>query len=180
MAILYVASEASELKPFAELLTGLRKLKWPIDYAFEGVWEGRRIMLAANGAGAKLAALAVEVAIRAVTAAELSSSKLEAIVSTGFCGALDPALREGQIVVARDIFDLASAESFPCAPVSCDNPAFISGTLVSHNRIAGFASQKQTLAAHGIGRSGSPRQARRFALFLYQSCIRSGGRVVQN
>ncbi|MBV9158194.1 MAG: hypothetical protein JO097_18155, partial [Acidobacteriaceae bacterium] len=74
MAILYVASESSELRPFAALLTGLRKLNWPIDYAFEGIWEGRRIMLAANGAGPQLAAQAVEVAIRAVTAAELSSS----------------------------------------------------------------------------------------------------------
>ena len=31
MAILYVASETSELEPFANMLTGLRKLKWPLD-----------------------------------------------------------------------------------------------------------------------------------------------------
>lgn len=79
MAILYVASEAFELEPLAQLLTGLRKLKWPVDYAFEGIWESRRVMLAANGAGPKLAVRAVETAIRAVAAAELSSSRLEAV-----------------------------------------------------------------------------------------------------
>jgi hypothetical protein len=83
MAILYVASEASELRPFAAMLTGLRKLNWPIDYAFEGILEGRRILLAANGAGPRLAARAAEVAIRAVMVAELSSSRLEAVVSAG-------------------------------------------------------------------------------------------------
>ena len=74
MAILYVASEAVELEPMARLLTGVRKLKWPLAYAYEGVLEGRRLLLAANGAGPKLATRAVEVAIRAITSAELSSS----------------------------------------------------------------------------------------------------------
>ena len=75
MAILYVASEAVELEPMAKLLTGVRKLKWPLAYAYEGVWEGRRLLLAANGAGPQLAMRAVEVAIRAITSAELSSSE---------------------------------------------------------------------------------------------------------
>src|ERR1700745_3767115 len=99
MAFLYVAAEASELQPFTELLTGVRKLKWPVDYAYEGIWEGRRMLLAANGAGPKLAADVVEVAIRAGMVAELSSSRLEAVISTGYCGALSPDLCESQIVV---------------------------------------------------------------------------------
>ena len=51
MALLFVAAEAAELKPFANRLTGLRKLNWPLDYAYEGICDGRRILLAANGAG---------------------------------------------------------------------------------------------------------------------------------
>src|SRR5579863_8444790 len=105
MAMLYVAAEASELKPFANMLTGLRKLKWPVDYAYEGILEGRRIMLAANGAGPRLAAHAVEIALRAVSAADLSASRLETIISTGFCGGLDPVLREKQIIVALEVVD---------------------------------------------------------------------------
>jgi adenosylhomocysteine nucleosidase len=148
MAILYVASLAMELEPFAALLTGVRKLKWPIDYAFEGVWEGHRVMLAANGAGPRLAAQAVEIAIRAVTGAELSSSKLEAVVSTGFCGALDPNLREGQIVIATEVLDLDANKTFECGTVDTEAP-FASGVLVSQDRIANYAAEKQHLRDRG-------------------------------
>src|SRR5579875_4194900 len=144
MAILYVASEASELKPFAAMLMGLRKLNWPLDYAFEGILEGRRVMLAANGAGPKLAARAVEVAIRAVTGAELSSSKLEAVVSTGYCGALDPALRELQIVVATQVIDPSTAEMFECTSVTAD-AEFVSGPLLSRDEVAHNAAAKERL-----------------------------------
>jgi adenosylhomocysteine nucleosidase len=147
MAILYVASEASELKPFAAMLTGLHKLNWPIDYAFEGILEGRRMLLAANGAGPRLAARAVEVALRAVMVAELSSSRLEAVVSAGYCGALDPSLRESQVVVATQVLDLARTETFDCIPVHSDS-AFASGLIVSQDRVAMNASDKQTLFSH--------------------------------
>jgi len=145
MAILYVASEASELKPFAAMLMGLRKLNWPLDYAFEGILEGRRVMLAANGAGPKLAARAVEVAIRAVTGAELSSSKLEAVVSTGYCGALDPALPASRIIVANRVLDLASKETFDCACVTALMREFSCGVVVSQDRVAIDGSEKYRL-----------------------------------
>jgi adenosylhomocysteine nucleosidase len=148
MAILYVASLAMELRPFAALLTGVRKLKWPIDYAFEGVLDGRRVMLAANGVGPKLAAQAVEIAIRVVTGAELSSSKLEAVVSTGFCGALDPHLREGQLVVATEVLDLATNGTFECGALDAETP-FASGVLVSQDRVANDAAEKQQLRNRG-------------------------------
>ncbi|HZS53391.1 MAG TPA: hypothetical protein VFA65_03235 [Bryobacteraceae bacterium] len=148
MAILYVASEALELEPLAQLLTGLRKLKWPIDYAFEGIWESRRVMLAANGAGPKLAVRAVETAIRAVTSAELSSSRLEAVVSTGLCGALDPNLNENEIVVATEILDSAANERYACAPVIADSK-FTPGLVVTQDRIANSAAEKAQLALTG-------------------------------
>src|SRR5437868_4369965 len=148
MAILYVAAEAMELEPFSALLTGVRKLKWPIDYAFEGVWEGRRVMLAANGAGATLAAQAVEIAIRAVTGAELSSSKLEAVVSTGFCGALDPELRECQIIVGTELLDMAANSTYECGSIDADSP-FVSGLLVSQDRVANSAAEKEQLRKNG-------------------------------
>ncbi|HEY7208923.1 MAG TPA: hypothetical protein VH477_01520 [Bryobacteraceae bacterium] len=148
MAILYVAAEAAELKPFAALLTGLRKLKWPVDYAWEGIWESRRMLLAANGAGPKLAAQVVETAIRAAMVAELSSSKLEAVVSTGFCGALDPALGQCQIVVGSDIRCPETGETFPCAPVNSETK-FAVGPVLSQNCIANDIMQKQALLSHG-------------------------------
>jgi adenosylhomocysteine nucleosidase len=144
MAILYVASEAVELEPMANLLTGLRKLKWPLAYAYEGVWEGRRLLLAANGPGPKLATRAVEITIRAITSAELSSSALEAVVSTGFCGALDPALREGQMIVAKEVLDWTNKERYDCVEVAGGAGA-ISGLVVSQDRIAADREEKRSL-----------------------------------
>jgi adenosylhomocysteine nucleosidase len=144
MAILYVASEAAELEPMASLLTGVRKLKWPLVYAYEGVWEGRRLLLAANGAGPKLATRAVEVAIRAISSADLSSSALEAVVSTGFCGALDPALHESQIVVASQVLDWANKERYDCVQIADEN-AGILGLVVSQDRIAIDGEEKRCL-----------------------------------
>ncbi|HMJ62004.1 MAG TPA: hypothetical protein VK493_09590 [Bryobacteraceae bacterium] len=144
MAILYVASEAAELEPMAKLLTGVRKLKWPLAYAYEGVWEGRRLLLAANGAGPKLATRAVEVAIRAISSADLSSSALEAVVSTGFCGALDPALRESQIVLASQVLDWANKERYDCVQIE-DGATAVPGLIVSQDRIAVDKEEKRCL-----------------------------------
>jgi adenosylhomocysteine nucleosidase len=142
MSILFVASEAAELQPVAEHLENLRKLNWPIDYAYEGISEGRRLILAANGAGPKLAMQATEVAIRAVTNADLSSSRLEAVINTGYCGALDPALKVGDIVLAEQVLDLATNEHFPCAEM----PGHAScGIVLSQDRIANDATEKQRL-----------------------------------
>ena len=148
MAILYVASEALELEPLAKLLTGLRKLKWPVDYAFEGIWESRRVMLAANGAGPKLAVRAVETAIRAVSAAELSSSKLDAVVMTGLCGGLDPNLRESDIVVATEALNNSTGERFTCCEVLADRD-FKSGVIVTQDRVAVTAAEKAELGKTG-------------------------------
>ena len=144
MAILYVASEAAELEPMAKLLTGVRKLKWPLAYAYEGVWEGRRLLLAANGAGPKLATRAVEVAIRAISSADLSSSALEAVVSTGFCGALDPALHESQIVLASQVLDWANKERYDCVQIE-DGATAVPGLIVSQDRIAVDKEEKRCL-----------------------------------
>ena len=148
MAILYVASEAAELEPFAKLLTGGRKLKWPVDYAYEGIWNSRRILLGANGAGPKLAASVVEIGIRAGMAAELSASKLEAVVSTGFCGALDLNLKECGIVVAEAVVCPATGESFECVRVESERE-FTAGLVLSQDCVANSSKDKQELFAHG-------------------------------
>lgn len=147
MAILFVASEAFELKPLAARLSGTRPLKWPLDYAEEGVWEGKRYLLAANGAGPKLGSQCVEVALRATSMAELSSSRLEAVVNVGLCGALLPSLEQDQIVVGSNVLAPDSGDTFPCRPVTC-NHASIEGPIASINRVASV-SDKRSLAERG-------------------------------
>jgi adenosylhomocysteine nucleosidase len=149
MAILLVGAEADELKPFANRLMGLRQLKWPLRYAAEGVLQGRRILLAANGAGPKLAAQAVETAIRAVTAAELSASRLEAVVSVGYCGALTPEGREGQIIVATEVLDGADGERYPCRLPQEAGYRYQSGPIISQDCVANSCSEKEQLAKTG-------------------------------
>jgi len=144
MSLLFVAAEAGELENVAERLENLRKLSWPIDYAYEGIYQGQRFLLAANGAGPKLAAQATEVAIRAVSIADLSSSRLEAVITTGFAGGLDPALKVGDIVIAEQVIDFATGEHFPCAALP-DHPA--AGVVLSQDRIANNLEEKQELFA---------------------------------
>lgn len=148
MAILFVAAEADELKPFAKHLINARKLNWPLDYAQEGILDGRRVLLAANGAGSRLAAQAVEVAIRAITAADLSASKLEAIVSVGFCGALKDELKASEIIVGTDVVDERTGSRYPCVPISatCEHR---SGIVASQDRVAMDREEKAKLLSSG-------------------------------
>ena len=148
MAILFVASEAFELKPLAKQLTGLRPLKWPLAYAREGVWHGKRYLLAANGAGPKLASQCVEVALRATSMAELSASKLEAVVSTGLCGALQPDIQIGDIIEASGLLDLGNPVQIECSRVQSDRISRL-GVVLSINRVARTIEEKQNLSKTG-------------------------------
>ncbi len=148
MAILFVAAEAAELKPFERHLINARKLKWPLDYAYEGILEGRRILLAANGAGPKLVAQAIEVARRAITGAELSSSKLEAIVSVGFCGGLQLGFQPGQIIIGSEVLDPRDGKTYACAPIAA-TCAHQTGVVASQDRVAIDREEKARLFASG-------------------------------
>lgn len=173
MAILFVAAEADELKPFAAYLTALRKLSWPLDYAYEGILEGRRLMLVANGAGPGLAAQALEIAIRAVAVADLSASKLEAVVSVGYCGALQADLQPNAIVIPATVLDTATQEVYVCHNLGIEQQS--TGVLISQNRIANTASEKQELGKSGavavdMEASGIAVRAKRAGLPF--SCIK--------
>jgi nucleoside phosphorylase len=149
MAILFVASEAFELKPLAEKLTGLRSLKWPLDYAEEGVWQGKRYLLTANGAGPRLAYHCVEVALRATSMAELSASRLEAVVSTGLCGAIEDKLQIGDIIEALEVIAPDGSFRASCAQIECGEPRE-RGSIVSVDRVAGTVADRQRLRSDGV------------------------------
>jgi len=148
MAILFVASESYELKPFASRLAGCRSLKWPLDYAEEGVWEGQRAILVANGAGPRLAAEAVEVARRAVLVADLSSSRLEAIVSIGVCGGLNPALAPGQVLCPTKVLAVDVPEVFECHTIEAAQ-GYVPGVAISTDRVAVTLDEKKKLREQG-------------------------------
>ncbi len=84
---LVIAAERRELDGILKRFGKSSPLRWPAEFAREAEWNGDRWLLIANGPGARLAAQALEKKI-----------EVNGIVSTGFCGALDPALRVGDIV----------------------------------------------------------------------------------
>ena len=104
--ILLVAAERMEFTGLVRRIGGER-LDWPLDFARLARLPGRRLLVAANGAGPARAAEAVRVAA--------VREQFDLVASVGFCGSLDATLRAGEIVVADRVEALASGESFPTA-----------------------------------------------------------------
>ena len=87
-----------------------------------------KLIKAANGPGPKLAA----------EAAAAISERVDVVVSTGLCGALDPALRVGEVFVA-------TAVNGRSVNVPRSRRPFRSGPLVSIDRVAATAEEKRAL-----------------------------------
>lgn len=136
--ILLVAAEPREFDGLLRLCSDVRKISWPVDWARYGESGGRHFWMAANGAGAKYAGQAVDAACAACHP--------EAVVSMGFCGALDPALKVGDVFVATAI--AAEDRELPVCLPRHDAP-HASGVLASIDHVAQTAAEKQTLRASG-------------------------------
>jgi adenosylhomocysteine nucleosidase len=94
--------------------------------------------LTANGVGARFAAAAVDTA--------LSSFSADAIISTGFCGALDPAMQVGDIVVGTEVVN--GTNRYPSAAPSCTQ-AHRTGPIASIDHVARTAAEKSALHRSG-------------------------------
>src|SRR5579862_3035360 len=85
---LLVAAERREFDGIVKRLGRFSKMDWPgARFARQSEWQGDRWLLVANGPGPDAASNALRQKI-----------DVSGIISTGFCGALDPALRLGDIV----------------------------------------------------------------------------------
>jgi len=115
------------------------KLGWPLDFARSARLNGKPILLVANGPGPNLAGRAVDVA--------KEHEELEGLVSTGFCGALDPALHLSDIFVATEVL-IPGRESILARPAvskpaaSQPGGSVRSGRLLSIDRVVSTAQQK--------------------------------------
>jgi adenosylhomocysteine nucleosidase len=70
----------------------------------------------------------------------------QAVVSAGFCGALDPAFGIADVVVATEVH--SAGERHPALPVSATLP-FRSGPVISLSHVARSSEQKMKLRAAG-------------------------------
>jgi len=163
--ILLVAAEGMEFTGLVRRIGGER-LDWPIDFARRARRGGDLWLMAANGAGPRRAAEAVQIAA--------GREKLDLVVSVGYCGGLDPALKVGQIVVADRVEAAGSGEIFaPVEPVAHQRRLF--GSIISIDRFVQTAEEKRRLRASGgvaveMEAAGVAREAR--GLGLPFGCVR--------
>ncbi len=87
---LVVAAERREFDGILKRFGPPAKLDWPAEFACEVERNGDRWLLIANGPGPRLVEQALE-----------KKMDVNGIVSTGFCGALDPSLHVGDLVRER-------------------------------------------------------------------------------
>ena len=108
---------------------------WPLDFARLGRLHGVPVVMVANGPGPKLAGAAADM-VR-------EREHIDALVSTGFCGGLTPALCAGDIFAATEV-----AGSGPARLPATSRP-FKTGQLLSIDRVISSASEKSQLGQSG-------------------------------
>src|SRR5258708_5073164 len=85
---LLVAAERREFDGILQRCGESHKMNWPdAQFTRESQWRGDRWIMIANGPGPRLVTRALE-----------KKMEVTGLISTGFCGALDPSLRVGDIV----------------------------------------------------------------------------------
>jgi adenosylhomocysteine nucleosidase len=138
--VLVVAADRREFAGFIRHVPQPVRLQWPVDYSASVVWNDCRWVLLANGAGPRLAGEAADVARAQVT--------IDAVVSFGFCGGLDPSLEPGSVVVASAVEAPDRGERYAAESVETARPVR-NGLVVSVDRVLGTAAEKAELRNRG-------------------------------
>jgi adenosylhomocysteine nucleosidase len=138
MRLIFVASDPMEFRGIVSTAEERRKSHIGVDWALTAKLRGHQVLLAANGVGWKRAAAAVDAAHNVFPA--------DAVISTGFCGALDPQLAIGDTLVATCI--VGPQGRYPALPFPGGNRAR-KGLVISTDHVVGTANEKRALRAEG-------------------------------
>jgi nucleoside phosphorylase len=133
--LVFVAAERRELEGLLVHVDEVKRLRWPLDFARQGLLNGSQIVMVANGPGPKLAGEAVDVVQQ--------SKQMDSLVSIGFCGALKLSLAPCDIFVASEVAGIAGA----LMPAS--SRPFKTGKLLSIDRVVSTAVEKVQLGQAG-------------------------------
>lgn len=136
MSLLFLAADTREFAGLLHHVSEVSKIVLPVHFACNAKFRGEAAVLAANGAGTRRAALAVD-SVRA-------SKPLRTIVNLGFCGALDPELGVADIVAATEVRHAGATYLAQMPSTKCE-----SGPLISIDHVAQTASEKRDLFASG-------------------------------
>ena len=138
MKILMVAADRMEFPGILRHATGVESVGVPVDWSRSARLGDYELVLVANGMGAQRAASAVDAALQGFPA--------EAIVSTGFCGALAEELQTADIIVGSAIS--VGSRTLPALhPASARTHH--TGVVCSIDHVAQTAAEKAWLHAGG-------------------------------
>jgi adenosylhomocysteine nucleosidase len=123
--ILFIASDPREFAGAMRFWSEVEPLTLPVHWSRVATWKKRRIVAIANGAGAQRASRAAD------------TIPYKTLCNIGFCGALDPKLRIGDIVVADWWLQPRTEQRF------------VSGKIASLDHVAQTAEEKRRLRGAG-------------------------------
>ncbi len=161
---------AAEAREFAGLLARCgdsTRLPWGLPVARQVRLGDSQLFLVAAGAGQKLAGRAADAAGGRL--------KFDAVVSTGSCGGLDPALRAGEVFVAVSVLAMDSGERYETRAPECASP-HAAGVLVSTGHVIRSVEEKKRLHALGaaaVEMEASAVAARAVAWGVPFFCVRA-------
>jgi adenosylhomocysteine nucleosidase len=135
MRILFVASDRMEFPGLLRRATAVKPMDLAVDWSRKALLNGNEAVLIANGVGPARAGTA--------TATGIEAFRPDAIVSTGFCGALSPSLRIADLVAANRI--VSGNQIYSAHPLS--GP--LSGPIRSIPYVARTAEEKREMASGG-------------------------------
>jgi adenosylhomocysteine nucleosidase len=138
MRLLMVAADRMEFPGILQHAASVAPARLAVDWSRTARLGTHDLVLVANGAGARRAAAAVDAA--------LASFPSDAIVSTGFCGALKPELEIADVVVGSTIS--AGPRNF-IALQPASRQRHHSGVVCSIDHVAQTAEEKRRLHATG-------------------------------
>lgn len=167
---LLVAAERREFDGIRRRIGGtVEKKDLPAKFVCKGTWNAERWIMVANGPGRELANAALSDELIREARGE---GILQAIMSTGYCGALDPKLRIGDIVVSDDTQLLTESRAHALHPAR----AFARGRVITRDRVAVTAAEKRELreqsGAIAVDMEADAVRERAAALGVPYACIR--------
>lgn len=138
MKILFVAADRMEFPGILRQCTKMRDAGLRVDWSRQGWLDRIEVLLVANGVGHARAAAAAK--------AGIADFRPDAVVSTGFCGALSPLLRVADIVVADRV--LSSIGLYAAKRPEGPETGHL-GAVQSVSYVAQTAAQKRQLGGGG-------------------------------
>ena len=162
---LLVAAERREFDGIRRHLTGTAAITGlGVKFACEGIRGEERWVMVANGPGRGLASKAVsDRLLRYLDRKDAGQDNVIGMISTGYCGALDPTLRVGDIVISNETH-LSSTR------------AFTRGGVTTQDRVAVTAAEKRALleqtAAIAVDMEAASVEQRAKELGVAYACVR--------